>query len=118
MSSFLSRLFSRTPSIQSVTKTIQSALARRVAASAREKSWVTYYGANDIHPRHLVYWICVESDAEKERLVADTALYAELRGLLTRYNYPAEGREEVHIGFESQETVDRESDGDWWQHWK
>lgn len=54
MNSILRRLFSRTPSIQSVTKTIQSALARRVAASAREKSWVTYYGANDIHPRHLV----------------------------------------------------------------
>ena len=67
---------------------------------------------------HLVYCICVELDAEKERLAADTALYAELRELLTRYNYPAEGRGEVYIGFESQETVDRESDGDWWQHWK
>lgn len=118
MSSFFSEFFSRTPSIQSVTKTIQSALARRVAASVREKSWVTYYGANDIHPRHLVYWICVESDAEKERLAADTMLYAELRELLTRYNYPAEGRDEVYIGFESRETVDRESGGDWWQHWK
>jgi len=118
MKSFFTRFFSREPSIQSVTKTIQSALARGVAASAREKSWVTYYGANDIHPRHLVYWICVESDAEKERLVADTALYAELRGLLTRYNYPTEGRDEVHIGFESQETVNRESGGNWWQHWK
>lgn len=116
--SFFSRIFSLKPSIESLTKTIQSAMARRVAASAREKSWVTYYGANDIHPRHLVYWICVESDAEKHRLAADAVLYAELRELLTRFNYPVEGRDEVHIGFESQETVDRESGGDWWRHWK
>lgn len=60
----------------------------------------------------------MESDAEKERLAADTALYAELREFLTRYDFPAEGQDEVYIGFDSQERVDRESGGDWWQHWK
>ena len=104
--------------IRWVTGRIERAIRREMAGRTREKVWVTHYGANDIHPRHLVYWIVVQTDREKERLAADAALLATLRGLLVQYDYPAEGREEVHIGFESQETVDRESNGNFWEHWK
>jgi hypothetical protein len=92
---------------------------RQIARSvAREDVSVTCYGAFDIHPKHLVYWICVTTDAEKHRLEDDGALMERLRDVLVSRRYPPEGRDFVHIGFESQETVDRESDGDWWQHWK
>lgn len=89
-----------------------------IKAESSEKSWVTHYGANDIHPRHLVYWLCVNSDAEKSRLESDTELMSRLRDLLVEFDYPAEGREGVHIGFESTETVNRESKGDWRIHWQ
>jgi hypothetical protein len=104
--------------IQLVTRRIKRAIKSEVKRVARERFWVTYYGANDIHPRHLVYWIVVRSDAEKQRLELDAPLLTRLRGLLERYDYPAEGRDGVHIGFESEETVKRESDGNYFLHWK
>lgn len=104
--------------LEKLTEQIQGAIAAKLATVVHEKYWVTHYGANHIHPRHLVYWICVQSDAEKKRLQADQELCRSLRSLLHEYRYPIEGRDGVHIGFESQETVDRESAGNWWYHWK
>ena len=104
--------------IKRVTALVERAITEEVGRHAKEKFWVTHYGANDIHPRHLVYWIVVGSDHEKRRLEADSALMAVLRSLLVRHDYPIEGRNEVHIGFESQETVDRESGGNFYHHWK
>jgi len=97
---------------------IARAIERCAKGAAQEPLWVTHYGAFDIHPRHLVYWICVKSDTERDRLASDQALMTSLRRTLVDCDYPLEGRSEVHIGFESQETVDRESDGNWWYHWK
>ena len=104
--------------IEQLTIRIERAIKEEVARHTREKMWVTHYGANDIHPKHLVYWIVVNSDKEKHRLEQDAALMTTLRGLLDHYEYPAEGRSGVHIGFESQETVSRESSGNFWYHWK
>lgn len=97
---------------------IEHDLTARMRPVARETFWVTHYGAYDIHPCYLVYWICVKTDAEKRRLEADASLLRALREVLAQHDYPVEGRESVHIGFESQETVDRESRGNWWHHWK
>jgi hypothetical protein len=104
--------------IQRVTLEIESAMKALIAPRVREPFTVIHYGANDIHPSHLVYWICVQSDAEKRRLEDDVGLMQELRGLLAQHDYPEEGRRGVHIGYESQETVDRESGGNWWHHFK
>lgn len=104
--------------IAHLTEEIKVAIKDLVMTVVQEDVWVTYYGANDVHPKHLVYWICVQSDAEKRRLQNDQALYTNLRQLLTTHNYPSSGREGVRIGFESQETVDRVSNGNWWHHWK
>jgi hypothetical protein len=106
------------PPLKKTVEAIESDLAATARAVAREELWVTHYGAFDIHPKHLVYWICVKTDAEKQRLEKDEALRRRLRELLSRYDYPPEGRDCVHIGFESHETVDRESAGNWWHHWK
>ena len=97
---------------------IEKAIGQRIQTEAREAHWVTHYGAFDIHPRHLVYWICVKSDAERDRLAGNPELMTGLRDVLVTCDYPPEGRDHVHIGFESQETVDRESGGHWWHHWK
>jgi hypothetical protein len=104
--------------IAQITDRIAQAINEELRPCAREKFWVTHYGANDIHPKYLVYWIVVMSDLEKRRLQTDSALMDRLRALLVQHGYPAEGREEVHIGFESHETVDRESSGNFYHHWK
>jgi len=106
------------PDIKIVTDRIETAIQNAVAPLTRERCWVTHYGANHIHPKHLVYWICVQTDKEKSRFEKDTALLARLRELLVQYNYPEEGRAGVFIGYESQETVNRESKGNYWHHWK
>lgn len=65
-----------------------------------------------------MHWICVKSDDQKNRLEKNRELNGLLRGILEEWDYPAEARSHVGIGFESQETVDRESHGHWWHHWK
>ncbi len=109
---------SKDKTIEQLTALIERAISDEMGRHTDEKFWVTHYGANDIHPRHLVYWIVVRSDYEKGRLEADSALIAALRSLLVKYDYPIEGRDGVHIRFESQETVDRESGGNFYHHWK
>ncbi len=104
--------------LKSKVEAIERDIEATVRGVAREEPSVVYYGAFDIHPRHLVYWICVKTDREKHRLQADDGLMRQLRGILARHDYPPEGRDSVTIGFESQETVDRESGGHWWHHWK
>jgi len=104
--------------IKSVTSGAEELIREIASTAVSEEHWVTHYGANDIHPRHLVFWICVESDAERDRLRSDAALLDRLKSTLGAANYPEEGRAGVHFGFESQETVDRESGGNWWHHWK
>jgi len=104
--------------IKELTRQIKDAMLDLVKSKFKGKCWIVYYGANDIHPKNLVYWICVQTDKEKAQLKNDKELNQELRGLLTEYQYPASGRDKVHIGFESQETVDKVSNGSWWLHWK
>ena len=104
--------------LEKVVEAIEHDIVAAVRQVAREAVSIVHYGAFDIHPRYLVYWICVKSDDEKRRLEADDALSEKLRHILVRHNYPSEGRDAVHIGVESQETIDRESGGNWWAHWK
>ena len=104
--------------IEPVTNAAEELIRAIASAAVTEEHWVTHYGANDIHPRHLVFWICVESDAERDRLRSDAALMERIRNTLDVVDYPEEGKAGVHFGFESQETVDRESGGNWWHHWK
>ncbi len=104
--------------IEGLSNAMEKRLAEIASCSTMELLFVTHYGANHIHPKYLVYWICVRTDAEKRRLQADSVLMTRLRKVLDDFRYPIEGRDSVHIGFESKETVDRESKGNWYYHWK
>lgn len=89
-----------------------------ISANCDEKFWIDWYGAYDIDPKHLVFWICVLSDEMKLRLASNAELNSELHNLLIVHDYPHQSREFVTISFESQETVDRESGGSWYDHFK
>ncbi len=105
-------------SIEAVTRRIEEAIKAEMRTHTKEEFWVTHYGANDIHPKHLVYWIVVRTDEEKQRLDRDKVLIGKLRKLLDKHDYPVEGRAGVHIGFESKQTVVREADGNFYNYWK
>jgi hypothetical protein len=92
MMTILRYLFSK-HSIKRKIYDIQNDIINIVKPSCPEKFDVIWYGAYQIDPKNLVYWICVESDEIKDQLAK-------------------------YIGFESQETVDRESNGSWYAHFK
>jgi hypothetical protein len=93
-------------------------MRRVVSARADGKVSSISYGSIDLDPTLLTIWICVRTDDEKRRFSEDDALIASLRAELVLADYPAEGARCAFIGFESQETVDRESRGDWWGHFR
>lgn len=41
-----------------------------------------------------------------------------MKTLLEKFNWPIQARANVTFDIESQETVDRENNGNWWYHYK
>jgi hypothetical protein len=97
---------------------IKDEMKLKVQSVCPERFWIWGFGAFDIDPKNLAYWICVKSDAMKKILQSDIHLQEDLRQILVTHNYPEEARSSVFINFESQETVDMESSGNWYHHLK
>jgi hypothetical protein len=96
---------------------IESALKNLVRAEGF-KPIVWSFGAYYIDPKHLVFVVGVSRDEEKETLKASGSFTASMKGLLETFNWPIEARPSVVFDVESQETVDRENNGNWWYHYK
>jgi hypothetical protein len=114
---FLTTFISGT-ALEDTIDSIEADMERLVEGMSTEPVWATHYGAFDIDPKHLVYKICLKSDAERIRLANDVDLKQQLRNLLDKHQYPEQARSKVYIGFESEETIDRESCGNPWRHWR
>ncbi|OJX28465.1 MAG: hypothetical protein BGO86_07600 [Chryseobacterium sp. 36-9] len=97
---------------------IKNEMRMIVSEVSAENVRVDWFGAYNIAPKYLAFWICVQTDLVKEELIANKDLHLKLYSLLEEYDYPSEARRFVFIGFESQQTVDRESNGNWYQHYK
>lgn len=79
---------------------------------------IVHYGAKEIDPRHLVVKICVRTDRERDEINANGPMLEEFRKILLGSGYPAGVIRLIFISAESEETVNRESKGNWWHHWK
>ena len=82
------------------------------------KPIVWSFGAYYIDPKHLVFVVGVPTDAEREQLKSTESFAQALRKLLDKYGWPEQARKHVAFDIESQEAVDRESNGNWWYHYK
>lgn len=74
-----------------------------------------HYGANYIHPKHLVIWYFVRINGDLEAARAEgmeQALQVETRHRLSQLGYPKSVLGDVNIGMESRENVDKGC-GDW-----
>ena len=104
--------------INEKTEKIEKAITFIISENTSEKFEVFHYGANIIHPSFLVYWVSVQTDKERERLKSDKNLMKRLHKIVIDQKYPEEGREQVKINFESQETIDRDWGGNWFEYLK
>jgi len=111
-------IFNKRKSLKVKVNNIDNEIKQLIQKILDEKFNVLHYGAYDINPKFLVFWICVDTDATKEKLAKDDALNKQLKDILFNNDYPLEAISDVYIGFESQETVNRDSDGDWYLHFK
>jgi len=96
---------------------IESALKNLVKAEGL-KPTIWSFGAYYIDPKHLVFVVGVPTDEDKKNLRSNTAFSIRMRELLEKVNWPARARNKVIFDIESQETVNRENDGNWWYHYK
>ena len=89
-----------------------------ILAEKSIKHTVFSFGAHHINPRHFVIIVGVETDAQKLSLTQDELFIHSLKDLLFKHKWPEEARKHVIFDIESEETVSRESNGNWWYHFK
>jgi len=91
---------------------------KRIVSSKGLKPYIWSFGAYYIDPKHLVFVIGVPTDKNRDDLKSDANFINELKSLLVKFNWPQVARSNVAFDIESQETVDRENEGNWWYHYK
>jgi hypothetical protein len=96
---------------------VEDRLRRHLEPRSYGKLWVHHFGATDIDPRHLVICVCVATDQERTELV-NAGIAARVRLWLKEEGYPAEAIQGVGVSVDSQETVDRDWNGNWYQYYK
>ena len=96
---------------------IELALKKLIRAEGYDPI-VWSYGAYCINSKHLVFVVGVLTDKAKNSLKGNDLFTDSLKGLLERYNWPERARASVVFDIESQETVEREANGNWWHHYK
>ena len=84
----------------------------------RIERWINY-GATYLDPRLLVLWFLVKSNGELQeakRAGLDSQFEREVKKSLAGYGYPTSAVEQIHVGLESSENVDRA--GGWYNYFK
>ena len=103
----------RNPALDPIILAAEQVILDRARAKVNSAG-IFHFGVVDISPEHLAYWITTKTDAERDRLSADAGLIASFRAALAEAGYPADAISRGGFAFESQETVDRVHDGNWW----
>jgi hypothetical protein len=96
---------------------IESAIRALIKAEGL-KPIVWSFGAYYIGPKHMVFVVGVPIDEDKNKLKDNARFIQPVKSLLVKFGWPEKAREHVAFDIESQETVERENNGNWWYHYK
>ena len=99
------------PAIWRARRNIEAVARKRVATAEA----VSHQGATKISPGHLSFGIRTRTDRERDILCQDPDIHKEFRDALVKAGYAAETYRVVHFGIQSQETVDRDYGGSWYE---
>lgn len=89
-------------------------LLKEFGIQANVWSFGTYY----IDPSRLAIAIAVSSDSIRDSLQNNRAFIERAERLLVLFNWDIKARDQVKFHIESQETVDRENNGNWLYHFR
>jgi hypothetical protein len=107
--------------LDAIVQAATDAVARAVADTPPMLDGHTFYGASAIHPRHLATWFVFRSDADLAQAQSSgltTRIDRLTRDELRNHGYPPEGIPEIFVSFTSDETVQLEAGGNYWQYFK
>jgi hypothetical protein len=92
--------------------------AKGVVGAKSISPWIFWGGSYEIDPKYLFFVIGVQTDRERDRLRVDEQFSEQLMQALVTVDWPEAARPHVKFEIESDETVSRESGGNWWAHYK
>jgi len=106
------------PSFDAEIRLCRDDLARQFSERLGFAIRTTSYGAVDIDPVHLAIWCMTDSDAQRDALLALPDFLQTCHVALVASGYPPGAVPHVHFGAASEETVQRDWDGNWWHFFK
>lgn len=95
---------------------IKRAVKTKINKVCKENFWIDIYGSYYLCPNNLVLLIAVQTDSLKSDLILNQGLKKSIEDIFIKHQYPNNSIGKIQIYFESQETVNNESKGDWHLH--
>lgn len=96
---------------------VERKLDRDLNRMPLEGASISHFGAYDIHPRHLVFCVQVKWDREMA-LLEKESLIRKAHTYLSEEGYPAHAVPETALRIDSEETVYRDYNGNWYHYYK
>jgi hypothetical protein len=108
----------RGPSYTAEIERCRDVLGRQFSDRLGTEVRTTSFGAVDINPVHLAVWFITDTDAQRDQLLASPDFVQTCRAALVASGYPSEAVHHVGFSAASEETVQRDWGGNWWQFFK
>jgi hypothetical protein len=99
-----------------IQRTLKRLVGERGVVLAESVTPSVFWGGAYHRSKVSVFVIAVQTDRERDRLRADQQLSEQFKQALVRVDWPEAARPHVEFEIESEETVKRESGGNWWAH--